>query len=586
MNLPSWDLDAVFPGGPLGGPFQALLASTERDLDGFAAQLRALPPGVTDVEAWAQAVLELERIQQVLHQVLSYSGCAASADAESAAIRKVRARAQALLSRESAVRVPLVDGICRCAEEAFRDLRALPALEHARPWLDEVRQQGHLLLPPASQALAEALAEDGLHAWARLYDERSPRLRVLMPDGRALSVAQAQNLLSSPDPEEREAVHDASAAAWRAERDLWATALSHITGHRLTLARARGVGPLDDALARARMQAATLEALLGAARRALPLLRRYVQARSEALGHPMRWCDQTAPVGTGDGEHGWEVSLPFVRDHLAAWYRPLGEFVQAAADGRWIEAEDRPGKRHGAFCSWHPSVEQSRVFMTHGGNLRSTITLAHELGHAWHNHLVRDLPPLRRHLTMTLAETASTFAENLVRDAALREARSPELRLGMLDQRLQAALVFLANIPARYRFELGLYELRSAGVMDADQLDAAMVAAQQEGYDGMLASWDPTYWSAKLHFFLSRQPFYNFPYLFGYAFSSLVYRRAVAEPEAWHQRVMDLLRRAGWEHAEPLALDVLGVDLTTVDGWWEGIAPIEEDVVAFESLVG
>jgi oligoendopeptidase F len=203
------------------------------------------------------------------------------------------------------------------------------------------------------------------------------------------------------------------------------------------------------------------------------------------------------------------------------------------------------------------------------------------LGHAYHNEVLKDVAPARRAIPMTLAESASTFAENVVRDAALAQAQGPGERLALLDARLRAGVTFLMDIPARFSFEKHLYELRREGVLDPDALDEAMVAHQKEAYSDALTTWSPTFWCAKMHFYFGGRSFYNFPYSFGYLFSALVYEQLKDGSAASRAAYRELLIRTGHDRAEPLAMDLLGLNLKDPATWRAGMEPLVQDLADY-----
>jgi oligoendopeptidase F len=314
---------------------------------------------------------------------------------------------------------------------------------------------------------------------------------------------------------------------------------------------------------------------------------RFLDAKAGLLGtERLDWWDQQAPVGVTRAQPSWQDAQRVVLTRFGAFSPRMEAFVQRALDGRWIEAEDRSGKRPGAFCTDLPQSAESRVFMTWGGSLQSLLTLAHELGHAYHNEVLASRPAAQRRVPATLAETASTFGEALVRGAALREAAGTPDELALLDAELTDAAVFLLNIPLRYAFERELYALRAAGALDPQALDAAMVRLQRAWYGPRLGEPDTSFWARKLHFYLSWSPFYNFPYTFGYLFSGLVYERAAAEGPAWAPAYDALLADTGAGPAERVAARHLGVDLNDPGCWAPTLAQLAERVARFEALAG
>jgi oligoendopeptidase F len=223
--------------------------------------------------------------------------------------------------------------------------------------------------------------------------------------------------------------------------------------------------------------------------------------------------------------------------------------------------------------------------MTWGGTARSVSTLAHELGHAYHNEALYAVPPAQRRVPMTLAETASTFAEALVREASLASETDPGRRLRLLDGSLSDALAFLCNIPARFELELALYRMRAEGPLDPEALCAETEAIFRKWYGPSVASVDPMFWASKLHFFIPTLAFYNFPYTFGYLFANLVYAHFRPLGAQGFPAYTDLLRRTGDAWAEPVARAGLGVDLGDPATWMAALKPVERDFDAFVTAV-
>jgi pepF/M3 family oligoendopeptidase len=586
MTAPKWDLEIIYPGGPAADSFLATLDALEASAAEMITRTDSLPELREDTPLWAATIVSMNRLQEDSRVAGVFAGCHSSADAQSLDAVHAVSRTSALSSAVQRAWVPVLGTIATCGQDAFDALVAEPALADFLPRLHWVRKNRHTLLPPAEAGLAVELAKDGIHAWNRLYNRLSGTLMVTLPDGRQLSMSQAQNLTSSGDPEQRGVAFAARLSGWTTVADTCATALSHIVGTRLTLNRRRGVSILSDTLARSRMSEATLEAMLEASRRAAPTLKRYLKAKAQLLGRDqLRWEDQGAPVGE-IGSTDWDSATAFIEEHFRSWSPELGDYAARAIRDRWIEAEDRPHKRPGGWCASVPTPPgASRIFMTFGETFRSTVTLAHELGHGYHNHVLRTVPPSRRHVPSTLAETASVFAENIVRDAALAAAQSDSARLAMLDARLSSGVSMLMNIPFRYQLERKLYGLREKGELRVEDLNALTVETQREAYVDSLESWHPLFWAEKLHFYISSFAFYNYPYTYGYLFSTLVYQHARQQGPDFIERYDDLLRRTAWEDAEPLAQQFLGIDLTDPDAWYAGAAPLEADLDAFLTLV-
>ena len=279
----------------------------------------------------------------------------------------------------------------------------------------------------------------------------------------------------------------------------------------------------------------------------------------------------------------------FIVEHLSSFSEEIGQFARRALDNRWIEAEDRPGKAAGGWCSRIPIRKESRIFMTFTGNFDGLGTLAHELGHAYHGFVLKDEPPFAQKYTMNLAETASIFNELRVTDAAFDVSTDADEKLMLLDQKLQSPLTYFANIYTRYLFDTRFYEERKSGIVSRERLTEIMLDAQKEAFMGLLdekEGYHPLFWASKLHFFITGNPFYNFPYTFGFLFASGVYDRAMKEGPAFAKNYRALLADTGRMTTEEIAKKHLDVDLTKKDFWRDAVARALADVDAFVKLCG
>ena len=272
----------------------------------------------------------------------------------------------------------------------------------------------------------------------------------------------------------------------------------------------------------------------------------------------------------GQRQFSYPAAADYILRQFGAFSGELEQFARRAFSGRWIEVEDRSGKAAGGFCTDLPLSGETRIFMTFGGTFGGVSTLAHELGHAYHAWLLRDRPYFATIYPMALAETASTFCETLIMDAAL-DAAGPAEELALLGNIGDEAVTMLMNLRARFLFECAFFDRRSAGPLTADELSALMVEAQRAAYCDALApdGYHPLFWASKLHFYITSMPFYNFPYVFGYLFSNGLSARARAEGAGFAPAYARLLRDTGSMTCEELAQRHLGVDLSQ-PAFWEG----------------
>ena len=221
--------------------------------------------------------------------------------------------------------------------------------------------------------------------------------------------------------------------------------------------------------------------------------------------------------------------------------------------------------------------------MTYTGSMGNVLTLAHELGHAYHNWVMKDLPFGETHYSMSLAETASIFAETLVKDSLLKECKTNQEKLNILWQDAQSASSLLINIPARFEFEKNMVEARMKTNIPADDLKSMMNDAWKKWYETTLSEYDPMFWANKLHFSISSFGFYNYPYLFGYLFSLGLY--AQKETGQFSELYKNILKDTGKMTAEDLIKKHLDQNIEDPQFWKKSLSIVEKSIDQFESLI-
>jgi len=587
-----WDLERFFPGGSASALFAAFLSDLARDVEAFRQQVQAVtPPRPGEgLREWPDLITRWQDLQQRLHEAGSFSRCLIAQDTSDAAARSLLTRVRAIGAALEAALSSLEAQLAAFSDEAWQALLAHPAVAPVAFALEERRRLAREKMPPDREALAVELGVDGYHGWGELYNTVAGRIRIPFEQaGRriALSVGQAAQRLTDPDPSVRTRLAAAYEQAWAQEADIFAAALNHLAGFRLTLYRHRGWDSvLHEPLSRNRMERATLDAMWAAVERGQVKLLAYLEWKARLLGlERLGWFDVGVPVGkSGQETIPYDEAARFIIDQFAAVSPRLAAFASRALADGWVEAEDRPGKDAGGFCASFPLRGESRIFLTYAGRPQAIDTLAHELGHAYHFSIIKDLPPLARVYPMNLAETASTLAEMIVADAALKATTDPDRRLALLDSRLQRTVGFLMNIYARYLFELEFYAARRNGPLTVAQLNSLMEAAQKRAYRNGLGSWHPLFWASKLHFYLTTAPFYNFPYTFGYLFSAAVYARAREASQGFEGLCEAVLRDTGRMRVEDLARVHLGLDLTREEAWADAVRLVTQDVDEFVAL--
>ena len=588
-----WDLTPYFPEfeGAEYRRFRDTLASDSADLLARTLSLSEINDG--NLAAWGGLLAELEKLHARSNHLAGYLGCRGAADSRDQAVQRETSSAAAARAELEKVFVRVRAALRDVTDERFEVLVSEEALSSCRYFLERMRKNAQLRMPADLETLAAELDVTGLSAWGRLYDQISGKLsfELAVPgrEPRHLPVSATRSLLEDPDPEVRRAALSGSNAAWQSVADVAAACLNGIAGTRHTLYARRGVDHfLSPATFDAGIERSTLDTLLGVVAERAEGSRRYLRRKAQILGRErLGFQDLMAPLPlANDARISWDDARERILAAFTAFSPALGEFADHAFTRRWIDHSSRPGKRPGGFCSTSPLIGESRIFITYGETLGDLSTLAHELGHAFHGWVMRDMRPWQRREPMTLAETASTFAEQLMIDAVLESPDAGEEgRASALDGRMQDAAAFLLNIPMRFHFEKAVYEERKSGELAVSRLTELMEEAQRACYGDALAEdeLDPWFWASKLHFYITGISFYNFPYTFGYLFSLGLFERAKQEGPSFFGRYVELLRQTGSDSVERVVQNCLGIDLASPEFWHASIDGIERDAERFEA---
>jgi oligoendopeptidase F len=584
----TWDLESIFAGGSQSATLMEHLGSAEQGLVALKAKLEAPAPAAGTPEGrdfWHSVLEEAQRLGEMTVQGGAFVGCLNSQDVKDREARVLIGRTTELYAGLQAVFALADDGLLRMSDA---DFAALLGDERIAPLAFNLRERRDLAkkkMNTERELLANDLSIDGYHGWSRLYDTIVGRMTIKVGE-EELSVGQASNKLYEADRELRKEVFTKWEEAWGKEAELCAAALNNLAGYRLNLYKHRGWESfLQEPLAINRMSKATLDAMWEAVGTAKAALAKYYERKAKLLGfEATNWYDLYAPLSGASRKMSYEDAADFIVEQFGRFSPQMAEFARRAFDHAWIEVEDRPGKAPGGYCTSLPLQKESRIFMTYSGDVGGVRTLAHELGHAFHSYVMRNLPPLTQEYAMNVAETASTFAEMLINAAAIANAQSKEEKLALLDAKIGDSAAYLMNIHARFLFETRFYEARQKGMVSIDRLNEMMETAQKEAYAGALGLYHPHFWASKLHFYATDVPFYNFPYTFGYLFSAGIYARAKEEGPAFEQKYIDLLCDTGRMTVEDLAARHLGVDLTKPDFWLTGVQNAINDVEEFLAL--
>lgn len=590
-----WDLTSYFPsfGGPEFKAFKDRLASDVDALRTRSAELGTLTDGTAG--GWEQWLLDFEDATVRLGHVRSYVECLEAADTGSEAYALEGAQLAALAAEMEKAEGNLLQAIKTVPDSFYRQILDRKRLAPIRYYLLKRKEKAGFTMGPEEETLASDLGVDGLHAWGRLYNKVSGQLEFDMtyPDGRTerLPISRWRALMADPDRKIGRLAFEGGNQAWETVSEVCATALNALAGTRLTLNRHRKIGNvLDPALRQSGIRQASLDAMYQAIYRHLDIPRDIFRAKAAFSGRDgIEFFEREAPLPLESAaNYTWESGASMIERAFRSAYPQLGDYFRSILEKRWVESESRGSKRPGAFCTDSTLTNEQRIFMTFNGSLNDITTLAHEAGHGWHSRLMADLRPLARHYPMTLAETASIFAEQVLAEGVYRDASvSDAEKLLMLDADLCGGAVLLLDITVRFEFEKAFHEERTGGEVPVSRLKELMTTAQKKVFGDALLDGgeDPFFWASKLHFYISELTFYNFPYTFGFLLARFIVDGFRREGDAFLPRYESFLRSSGSATVEEAVHSALGEDTTDPEFWETAIRTLEDPLKQYrESL--
>lgn len=578
-----WNLDVIYKG--FDDPkFEADLkkfGEIVKDFGEFTKNLDTMEPKT----ALRRGIEQMEGINALGMKLGEYASLRQSADTKDNAAGSNMGRVMAVFSQVAG------------SDAAFRQFAAkLPNLEELVAGDDLLREYTFLfqnikendryLLGSLGEEIMARMGMSGSNAWSDLQSYLTSSVQVDY-DGGVTNLSAIRNLAYSPDAQVRKAAYEAELACYDKIKDPVAFALNSIKLETINECQLRGYdSPLGMTLHNSHLSRKTLDAMFSAMDDYLPKFWEYLKAKAEALGHKngLPWYDLFAPMGGNDKTYTTEDAKAYLLNIFGKFDKDLHDMVESAFDNAWIDFYPRDGKVGGAFCAGVECLGQSRVLTNFDGSFSDIVTLAHELGHAFHNLNLRDQRILNQDYSMPVAETASTFNECVVMDAAIGAATDKNEKLALIESQLMDATQIICDIYSRYRFETAVFANRESEFMPADKLCQMMLEAQKQSYgDGLDPDClHPYMWVCKSHYY--GPIFYNFPYAFGGLLARGLYAQYEEEGAAFVPKYKAFLKATPVATAEDAA-KVAGIDLTDKAFWEKGLKMLSDEIDEFVRLV-
>ena len=576
-----WALDPIYKG--LEDPaYEADMQAVEKLIAEFA---KAVKEAGTAEECTEKLLILEEELTLKVGKLGLYLGLRQSVEAENGDVMAQDSRLMKMYSQAAPYTA--------AADKIFAQINDIDALaeksEVVKAYaflLKQAKENAKYLLSDDVEEIISAMDMTGGSAWDQLQSFLTSTVKVDY-DGNVVTLSEIRNMAYDPDQAVRKAAYEAELACYEKIQDSIAFALNNIKNQVTFLCHKRGYeSPLAMTLKQSRMTKETLDAMLDAIKEYLPTFRKYLRKKAEMLGHEngLPFYELFAPLGKSDKKFSVEEARDYLVNCFKTFTPDMSDMMQEAFDNEWIDFFPRKGKRGGAFCAGVPGMKESRILTNYDGNFGAVSTLAHELGHAFHNRQTEDNRALNQDYSMPVAETASTFNETHLGHFALATA-TPEEKLALLENDLMEKTQCIVDIYSRFLFESAVFEQSQSKFLMADDLKALMLDAQRQAYgEGLDENFlHPYMWACKGHYYSSGLSFYNFPYAFGNLFAVGLYNMFLEEGESFVPKYKAMLKATPTCTIEE-AGTMMGVDLTDKKFWESSLALIAKDIEAFCGL--
>lgn len=577
----TWSLDIFYSG--INDPNLASdMERVEKSIGLFSEAVAALDK--ENAAATLRRVIEIkEDLTVLIRRLAGYFSLRRSVDSSDAEGASYQTKISALIASTTKDNVQF-EKFAGTLSDLDSVIASDEILSQYKFYFDEIKNDMSHMMSDEAEALFARMNISGGRAWGDLFSHLTSTVKVDY-NGETTSLSAIRGLADSEDPAVRKSAFEAEIACYDKIKDSIAFSLNSIKAQVNLEAELRGYeDPLAMTLAQSRMEKATLDAMLEAMREAMPAFRKYLRHKAKLLGYEngLPWYEILAPMGkAGSDTFTVEYAHGYLVDHFSSFAPDLADMVDRAFKEEWIDFYPRAGKVGGAFCSNLPFAGQSRILTNFSGSFGSVVTLAHELGHAYHGEQIQSHRPLNTGYTMPVAETASNFNELIIVNDAIAKSEGEE-KIRLIESQIQDSTQIIVDIYSRFLFEDEVIRRRKNTFLYADDLEKIMINAQMESYgDGLDHNClHPYMWCCKSHYYRAGLSYYNFPYAFGGLFSRGLYAKYLEKGDAFLPKYRELLRATTVDTVENVA-SIAGIDLTRPDFWRESLKTITDQIDIF-----
>ncbi len=585
-KLPRWNLSSIYSDTE-SGEFRDDLKRVSLMHTEIVALINTNDASLIFLDRLIQILSSFELLGDTFETLNAYAYALLSVNtADKKAMQAVHDVSEASLAVQS-TKVELVSFLYEHKEEVLKAIKNNSFLTQYEYVIVELIDEKKHQMSKKEENLAADLIRSGADAFSRLHEAITSTSYTIV-DGEKKTANELRSLAFHSDRSVRKKAYEHELALWKTQELPLSFALNGVKGAASTLYERRNYrDPLENGLLQARINQEVLDAMIGSIEESLEVFNRYFKAKAYYLNLPvLSFYDLFAPVGATKSTYSFEEGANLIIKEFTSFHLAMGEFAKKAFDQNWIDSPSVYGKVGGAYCTSFPLRKETRILCNFDGSFDAVSTVAHELGHAYHDYITKDESALLRQYPMTLAETASIFSQFILFKGALSNS-SKEESISLIEGFLQDASQTCVDILSRFYFEKEVFDKRKMGELSGDDFCRIMKESQLKAYqDGLNPDeLHPYMWAVKGHYYSVDLPFYNFPYAFGQLFSLGLYKEYEKHPSGFTDRFDTLLNFTGKDEAIKVTLTA-HCDITKKEFWKESIGVIENYVDQFCNLVG
>ncbi|WP_165843710.1 M3 family oligoendopeptidase [Planococcus halotolerans] len=574
-TMQNWDLESLYAGGSQSTKLKNLIAELKALLEKISNDLSAFQKNKEEVDthAFLKIINQFQFARSGWDELDDFVICVYSQDVTDSDAVVLLDESAVIKAKLDSVQIDLDEALANFSEAHWNGFMELEEVEPYSFYLAERRKTVKDRLPVEMERLINVLSVNGIKAWEQQQQQLLAKLKIpIGSDGeeQGVSIGQAMNeAMYAEDRSHRQKAARAIAETCADHAEDFAVALNRISGFRLDVYEQRGWhNVLKEAVEQNRIQEESIQALMKSIDDNKNLYRAYFQ-RKVALTRldEVSWFDLETPTFASEKKIDYAAAKDIIIKQFHQFSEKLGQFAERAFEEGWIETENRPDKAGGGFCASMPLSNESRIFMTYRENYQDVVTLAHEFGHAYHNYILQEEPAFAQQKGTSVAESASTFLENLVLDAAIEHTEDEKEKLALLEVKIKDGLKYVVSVPNMFRFEQEFYARRKNGQLTAEEINNLIKEVESDFYGGIIEGSAPYKWMYISHFYSADKPFFNIPYTIGYLFSNGIYSLAKEATGDFQEKYDELLRNSGRMTVEQLAHTYLDADVTKPEFW-------------------